>query len=81
MQREIERRVSEQLARTLAIEPNADPRKIIDIQIKQERERLILAAERFDNQGNDQAAELAEMLAEEWLPYLAKQLKSRGNSN
>lgn len=73
----IEQRVREQLARHFAIEPNTDPRRIIDIQIEQEREQLIWLAKEWDEQGNTQGAEVAEQLAKEWLPDLAKQLKGR----
>jgi hypothetical protein len=73
----IEQRVREQLDRHLAIEPNADPRRIIDIQIEQEREQLVRVAKEWDEQGNSKGAEIAEQLAKEWLLDLAKQLKGR----
>ena len=60
----------------LAIAPTADPRRIIEIQIDQERERLARMAEKL-KQGKMQSADLVDQLVEDWLPFLAKQLSGR----
>ena len=73
----IEKRVREQLARHLRVDPNADVGKIIDIQIRQERERLQGQALEYEDAGQDRQAELVRMLTEDWLPELAQQLERR----
>jgi hypothetical protein len=73
----IEKRVREQLARGLQVDPNADLRKIIDIEIGQERERLESQALEYEDAGGDRRAELVRMLIDDWLPELAQQLKRR----
>ena len=73
----IEKRVREQLARGLQVDPNADLRKIIAIQIGQERERLELQALEYEDAGSDMRAEVVRMLIDDWLPELAQQLKRR----
>jgi hypothetical protein len=73
----IEKRVWEQLVRHLRVDPNADLRKIIDIQIHQERERLEMQALEHEDAGQDRLAELVHMLIDDWLPELAQQLKRR----
>jgi hypothetical protein len=73
----IEKRVREQLARHLRVDPNADVRKIVDIQIRQERERLEMQALEHEDAGQDRLAELVHMLIADWLPELARQLKRR----
>ncbi len=75
MRGKIEDRIREQLARHHRVDPNIDPRRVIDIQIKQERERLERSAEKFDDEGNDKIAELCRSLAEEWLPELSQKLQ------
>ena len=73
----IEKRVREQLARGLQVDPKADLRKIIDIQIGQERERLELQALEYEDAGGDRRAEVVRMLIDDWLPELAQQLERR----
>ena len=73
----IEKRVREQLARHLRVDPNADFRKIVDIQIRHERERLEMKALEHEDAGQDRLAELIRMLIADWLPELTQQLKRR----
>ena len=73
----IEKRVREQLARCLQVDPDADLHKIIDIQIGQERERLESQALEYEDAGGDRPAELVRMLIDDWLPELAQQLRKR----
>ena len=73
----IEKRVREQLARGLQVDPKADLRKIIDIQIGQERERLESRALEYEDAGGDRRAEVVRMLIDDWLPELAQQLERR----
>lgn len=70
----IESRVRDQLARHWRIDPNLNPKKIIDIQIRQEKERLEKMAEKFADDGQERLADLCEFLAEEWLPELRAKL-------
>jgi hypothetical protein len=71
----IEGRVREQLARHQAIDTTMDPRRIVDLQIEQERQKLTKIADKFEQEGNPEAALAVESIAEEWLSYIAKQLK------
>jgi hypothetical protein len=73
----IEKRLREQLARHLRIDPNIDRGKIVDIQIRQERERLEGQALVYEDAGQDMQGELVRMLIDDWLPELAQQLKRR----
>jgi hypothetical protein len=73
----IEKRVREQLAPHLRVDPNADLRKIIDIQIRQERERLERQALEYEDAGQDRLAELVRMLIDDWLPDLVRELERR----
>jgi hypothetical protein len=73
----IEKRVREQLARRLQVDPNADLPKIIVIQIGQERERLESQALEYEDAGRYKQAELVRMLIDDWLPELAQQLRQR----
>lgn len=77
IQATIERRVREQLARHFRVDPNIEPRKVVDIQIEQERERLDRMAEKFENDGKDNLAEFVRVLADEWLPEFSQELKRR----
>jgi len=72
-----ERRVREQVARHLRADPNADHCKIIDIQMRQERERLERQALEYEDSGQDRQAELIHTLIDDWLPELARELKRR----
>ena len=54
----IEGRVRKQISRHLRVSPSIDPRKAVDIQIEQEREKLHRMADRYDDQEKaDLAAE------------------------
>lgn len=68
----VEERVREQIARHQQVDPNADPRRAVEIQIRQEREHL----ERLIKQKDTTPAQ-AEALASliEWLPALERKLK------
>jgi len=69
----IEDRVSEQMTRHVRLNPNADPKQVIDIQMKQEQERLRLAIQNAE----DQILMDVYRALLEWLPELANSLKSR----
>ena len=71
----IEGRVREQLARHQRVDPNMDPRRVVDIQIEQERERLEGMRDKFENQGKDDLAEAVRILADEWLRQLSRELQ------
>lgn len=70
----IEKRVREQVLRHSKIDPTGDRKKIIDIQMKQEREKLERLIER--NEDNSAMVDALEALLE-WLPELAQQIKNR----
>ena len=70
----IESRIRDQLARHSRIDPNLNPKKIIDIQIRQEKEKLEKMAEDFEDGGQEQLADFCELLAEEWLLELRADL-------
>ena len=70
----IEKRVRKQVLRHSKIDPTGDRKKIIDIQMKQEREKLERLIER--NEDNPAKVEAFEVLIE-WLPELAQQIKNR----
>jgi hypothetical protein len=70
----IEERVREQLFRHSKIDPTGDPKKIIDIQMKQEREKLERLIE--SNEDNPAMVDALEALIE-WLPELSQQIKNR----
>ena len=73
----IEKRVREQLVRHHQIDPTIDRQKIVDIQIRQEHERLVRLGEKSEENDQDELAEVARILAEEWLPSFAQELKRR----
>ena len=70
----LESRVREQIERHQKINPNADPREIVDLAIAQERE--LLERLRDDEKTPPDQAEVWSAVLE-WLPVLAKQLKRR----
>jgi hypothetical protein len=72
----IEARVRDQLKRHLSINPNGDPRRVVDIQMDQEREKLERLAQRYEEEGNENAADACRSIIE-WLSDLAQQLKRR----
>jgi hypothetical protein len=69
--------VLEQMERHRRVDPEADERKVIDIQMRHVREKLELHAKKLEREGKDAAAETVRDLAEDWLPYLARELKRR----
>jgi uncharacterized protein YggU (UPF0235/DUF167 family) len=71
---DVEQRFREQLNRHFRINPNADRRQVVEIQLRQERERLELKAAKFEDQGEENLAEICRFLADEWLPILSKEL-------
>ena len=71
---DIEQRISEQLVRHSRIDPNADRKQVIRIQIEQERERLKQKAVKLENEGKNELAEFCHLLADEWLPGHSKKL-------
>jgi len=75
----VEKRINEQLERHFSISPNADPTRIIELQIAQEKERLQLRLDRLLN--TEKRDEIGEMslryLIDEWLPTFERKLKRR----
>ena len=71
---EVEARVREQIERHLRVDPGANIRRIVEMQMRQEEERL----ERFIDEADDnpeRAEALIALLG--LLPQLAEQLKRR----
>jgi hypothetical protein len=67
----VEQRAREQIARHQNVSPNVDPRKVVRIQMQQERERL----ERLiDDEETTPAQAEAYRALIEWLPHLERQL-------
>lgn len=73
----IERRVKEQLIRHLEVHPNADHRRIVELQILHEREKLERLIEKYaDLTGPDAALAAAlRVLMLDWLPELERKLR------
>jgi hypothetical protein len=69
----IERRVNEQLARHAKVDPGFDPRRVVEIQIQQEREQL---NRMLQNAENRVQMETIRALIE-WLPILTRQLSGK----
>ena len=76
LQSNIEKRVREQLARHQRIEPTIELSQVVDIQINQEREKLVIKVDEFYDEGKINFAEITELIIE-WLPELAQNLKRR----
>ena len=74
----VEKRVRKQLRRHARIDPNVNYNNILNIQIGQEAERLERMYEKYDDEGQDKAAEAVRFLIDEWLPDLASTLKRQG---
>lgn len=68
----VESRVREQIERHQRVNPSGDPRSVVDIQIKQERELLERLIEK-DETTPSQVEACTALIA--WLPQLARQLK------
>lgn len=73
----IERRVKEQLIHHLEVHPNTDRRRIVELQIRHEREKLERLLEKYDDlTGSDAALAAAlRVLMLDWLPELELKLK------
>ena len=71
MQRAVEARVREQIERHLRINPGGSVRRIVEMQMEQERERL----ERLIDESDEDAEVLMALMA--WLPQLEQQLMRR----
>jgi hypothetical protein len=67
-------RIREQLVRHLSIEPNTDPRRIVEIQIQHERQRLEKVMQ--ESEGKPEVAESLRLIIA-WLPELEHKLKGR----
>ena len=70
LRRAIVARIREQATRHLQVSPTTSKAQIIDIQIRQEEERLIKLAD----ESGDNLAEVYDAIRE-WLPELAAELK------
>jgi hypothetical protein len=70
----VESRVREQIERHQKVNLNGDPRRVVEIQMKQEREsiELLIAA---DDTTTSQVELLQELI--EWLPQLQRRLVGR----
>jgi len=69
---EVEARVREQIERHLRVDPGADIRRIVEMQMRQEEERL----ERLIDEADEAQSEaLLALMA--WLPQFEQQLKRR----
>lgn len=69
----IERRVNEQIVRHAKVNPNFDPRPVVEIQIQQGRERLNKMLEEAESRAQVDA--IRALI--EWLPILSRQLGGR----
>lgn len=74
---QIEQRLQDQIARHHKINPNIDPRQVVDIQIAQENEKLERMFDKFADEGENNLANFVRSLIDEWLPELAHDLKHR----
>ena len=77
-----EKRVKAQLDRHLSINPNTDPKKIVELTIRQEKERLKLKLEQLlesEESGEDDEIEELRLryTINEFLPELERSLKGR----
>jgi len=70
----IENRINKQIERHRRVKSDPDTRTLIDLQISQEKEKLEIILE---NEENPNIAAVIKCLINDWLPQLAKQLKSR----
>lgn len=68
----IEQRIREQIERHQRINPNLDPRRVVEIQMKQEQERLEKLID--DENTSPPMVELLEQLID-WLPQLEHKFK------
>jgi hypothetical protein len=70
----VENRVREQIARHQNANPNADPRRAVEIQMQQERELLERLIE--DDDTTPDQAEMFRLLIQ-WLPELGRRIIGR----
>ena len=75
--KDIEERVLEQARRHSRAGSHADWAQVVNIQIDQEKEWLAQLADKMEDQGNFQSSQLFHKLIDEWLPDLARELRSR----
>jgi hypothetical protein len=71
----IEARVREQIARHQRVDPNCNIRRVVEIQMQQEREKLERLIEKSEEESPAQAEVLFALLA--WLPQFENELKNR----
>ena len=74
MQRAVEARVREQIARHLRVDPRANIGRVVEMQMEQEREKLEKLIDE-DHEDPAKAEVLFALMA--WLPQLEQQLKRR----
>ena len=70
----IKKRTAEQMERHQRVDPNVSREQVLDIQLDQEREKLLGLAEKFEEDGQDRLAEFCRILADEWLSELRVEL-------
>jgi hypothetical protein len=73
----IERKLREQIARHQRVDPTVERKRVVEIVIRQERERLERLRDRSEEAGQDDVADLNDVLIDDWLPDLERQLKTR----
>jgi len=71
----IEAGVKAQLSRHHRIDSTIDPHAVVDIAIGQAKEKLERLAEKWDEEGSPEAGDTARVIAKDWLPGLASDLK------
>ena len=76
-----DQRVTDELSRRVAIDPNSDRKKVVDWVIRLEKERLETKLEKLESKESKDDHELQEMVIRvmivELLPALAKSLRYR----
>ena len=76
-----DQRVTNELSRRIAIDPNSDRKKVVDWVIRLEKERLETKLEKLESEASNDDNEFEEMvlgvMIVELLPALAKSLKYR----
>ncbi len=77
MKKSIEESVLEQARRHAHAGSHADWGQVVDIQIGQERERLVKFADKMDDDGHYDASQFVHNLIDDYLPFLAKDLRNR----
>jgi hypothetical protein len=74
---QIEQKLREQIARHQRVDPAVERKRIIEIVLRQEREQLERLRDRSKEAGRDDVADLYDLLIDDWLPDLERQLKLR----